>query len=236
MTARSSATAAQLPTANDIRLINSEHQAAVEAHQGGLEHAMACGEMLKAAKEKVGHGNWATWLAEHCPDIAERTARRYMWMGARAEELEAAMKQNGQALADLSGAGATKLLAKPQSEETKAKRKRTTPTQQSPPAEEAEEVVSPPIDVQLESLDVDEVVPALREKWDYDQRKELIVSLLKDLTLSDVAEVLSSFPLTMLRDVVDRIEAARTLSPPKSAPTPLPPILKPEPQPLERRV
>lgn len=43
-----------------------------------VTEAIVCGAYLCQAKEIVGHGNWLTWLAEHCKGLTERTAQRYM--------------------------------------------------------------------------------------------------------------------------------------------------------------
>jgi hypothetical protein len=120
MTTRSPATAAKLPTANDIKLINDAHQAVVTSSQSGLEHAIECGEMLRTAKDKVGHGGWENWLADNCPDISPRTASRYMRLAKNGDELEKAAEQNGHALADFSATAANRLLQKPKNEAEKA--------------------------------------------------------------------------------------------------------------------
>jgi len=127
MNERSPATAAKLPTAKDIQQINAAHQATVMAYQGALEKAIECGVMLVEAKRKVGHGAWESWLGDNCPDISLSTAKRYMRYARNAPELEEAAEQNGQALADLSGAAAGKILAKPQTPEEKEKRKANKP-------------------------------------------------------------------------------------------------------------
>lgn len=41
------------------------------------------GTKLTEAKQLVGHGNWIEWLAKHCPQIAETTARNYMRLANR---------------------------------------------------------------------------------------------------------------------------------------------------------
>ena len=120
MTTRSPATAAKLPTANNIKLINDAHQAVVTSSQSGLEHAIECGEMLSTAKDKVGHGGWENWLADNCPDISPRTASRYMRLAKNGDELEKAAEQNGHALADFSATAANRLLQKPKNEAEKA--------------------------------------------------------------------------------------------------------------------
>jgi hypothetical protein len=85
MTDRSSETAAKLPSANDIKLINEARQKVVTSSKDGLEHAIECGEMLNAAKKKVGHGDWQSWLKQHCPDIKPRTATYYMRFATNGE-------------------------------------------------------------------------------------------------------------------------------------------------------
>jgi hypothetical protein len=124
MTTRTSETATKLPTANDIKLINEAHNAAIADQRSGLEHAIECGVMLKAAKDKVGHGDWESWLVRNCPDIAPRTASHYMRLANKGDELEQAAQQNGKALADLSATAANKLLARPLTAEQKTQREK----------------------------------------------------------------------------------------------------------------
>jgi Protein of unknown function (DUF3102) len=58
-------------------LIQHEHQAVSHALKRGLEHAIAAGKLLIEAKERLRHGQWLSWLKEHC-QIPERSAQRYM--------------------------------------------------------------------------------------------------------------------------------------------------------------
>jgi hypothetical protein len=58
--------------------INIEHEAVTHALQRGLAHAITAGGLLMEAKELVPHGRWLPWLREHCPQVSERTAQRYM--------------------------------------------------------------------------------------------------------------------------------------------------------------
>lgn len=50
----------------------------------GLEHYRRAGEMLREAKEQVGHGGWGAWLKRNF-HLSDRTAHRYMLL-ARKEE------------------------------------------------------------------------------------------------------------------------------------------------------
>lgn len=76
--------------------INAEHAAVVEAARAATPHARRCGELLLDAKAQCAHGDWLHWLANHCPDISDRTAQAYMRVARacltgpeRAEHLEA---------------------------------------------------------------------------------------------------------------------------------------------------
>jgi hypothetical protein len=228
-----------------VKEINRLHGEIVEADQTSLENAMDAGEMLIALKKTVEHGEWLSYVAKHFPTFSKRTAQDYMWAANNREEIEKAKAEaengetpNAQRAALLTSIrGAKEALSKPRTKGGGGGGSQRNPSQPSAPSTEPETPASAPIDVQLESLDVDEVVPALKEKWDYDQRKALIVALLKDLTLTDAAEVLFvSFPSDMLRDIVGRVEAVRSSSPPKSAPTSPPSIVRPEqPAALDRR-
>ncbi len=42
-----------------------------------VERAMEIGDLLIAAKERVGHGNFEAWVTEHCA-VSYRSARRYV--------------------------------------------------------------------------------------------------------------------------------------------------------------
>jgi hypothetical protein len=108
--------------AKNAVLINTEHKAVVEANQTSLQHAIAAGQMLRACKDSMPHGEWIDWLAKNCPDISERTAQLYMKLAKNEDKLEAAADENRNTVADLSLRGAAKLLAEPQTEEQKAVR------------------------------------------------------------------------------------------------------------------
>lgn len=69
------------PTAAEIETIkgaiNREHHAAESAAKDAIDHALKCGELLVAAKEKYPHGSFTPFLRDHF-DGCERTAQRYM--------------------------------------------------------------------------------------------------------------------------------------------------------------
>jgi hypothetical protein len=68
--------------------ITAEHFAAIEDARSAVKHARKAGEYLLQAKEGCRHGDWLSWLREHCSDIPERMAQRYMQVAGH-PELEA---------------------------------------------------------------------------------------------------------------------------------------------------
>jgi len=57
--------------------INAAHDAAVKAIAQGTAHAIRAGELLLAAKAKIGHGQWAKWQKANL-SFSARTAQTYM--------------------------------------------------------------------------------------------------------------------------------------------------------------
>ncbi len=180
MNTRSPSTAAKLPTANDIKLINDAYQAVVTSSQSGLEHAIECGEMLKTAKDKVGHGGWENWLADNCPDISPRTASRYMLLAKNGEKLEKAAEQNGHALADFSATAANRLLSKPKSEAEKAAAKAEKEKKQQTAQEQARVEW-------IKSLDPNGLCELLASVWETNNLRELIEQIRKRLSMAPTA-------------------------------------------------
>jgi hypothetical protein len=84
--------------------IRRHHQQAVAAIGRALDHAMAAGDALIAARKKVPPGGWETWL--HQCDLNERTARRYTQFAKGRSIIEAKRSS----ATDLSLAGALRLL------------------------------------------------------------------------------------------------------------------------------
>ena len=58
--------------------IKTTYAAFLEVSKRSIEHALALGDLLSAAKEKVKHGDWLRWLERECPSISERHARNFM--------------------------------------------------------------------------------------------------------------------------------------------------------------
>jgi hypothetical protein len=77
------------------------------AATGLIMNALAAGEALLVAKEKIPHGGWLKWLKAEC-DLSEDRAERYMRLARGRAVLEA----NSARMRNLSLAGALQLLPK----------------------------------------------------------------------------------------------------------------------------
>jgi Protein of unknown function (DUF3102) len=69
------------------------------------ELALAAGDALLKAKEKLEHGKWLPWIKEKC-DLSERRAQRYMHLAENRAVLEA----NPTCVSDLTLAQAERLI------------------------------------------------------------------------------------------------------------------------------
>ena len=86
--------------------IADEHRQATEHATSAILHAMAAGDLLLKAKERLPHGAWLPWLADSCA-LSERTAQRYMALARHRATLEAKAPR----VADLNVRQAMALLA-----------------------------------------------------------------------------------------------------------------------------
>src|SRR6516165_10070829 len=68
--------------------IRAEHTAVADALKDSLRHAITAGELLIVAKAQMPHGQWLSWLREHCA-ISERTEQFYMRVAKNRAEIEA---------------------------------------------------------------------------------------------------------------------------------------------------
>ncbi len=64
---------------------NAAHRVACNAASAALgpmrvalDNAISAGRALREAKGQIKHGQWLSWLAEHCPDISSQRASEYM--------------------------------------------------------------------------------------------------------------------------------------------------------------
>jgi hypothetical protein len=91
------------------RHINEQHEQHVQATEQALDRARQAGALLIEVKDRLQHGQWLPWLRANCSQISERTARRYMTLARRWEEVVAKTDN----VADLTYAEALRLLAEP---------------------------------------------------------------------------------------------------------------------------
>jgi hypothetical protein len=150
--------------------INRLHRLVTEAAQTSLQYSIEIGTMLIDVKKDVKHGDWEEWLAKHCPEISERTARMYMRLAKpeNAEKLEAAANENGNAVADLSVRSAAKLLSKPRPPKPSGG-----DTQAKPSGKRKS--TSPDLKDLLKNVGPDELGTALAlAAWDNEQIQDLI--------------------------------------------------------------
>jgi hypothetical protein len=164
-------------------LINAAHRAVVSANKTSIEKAIEAGTILKACKDSVEHGEWSKWLYDNCRDISDETARLYMRLAdpKNAPKLEAAAKQNGNAVADLSVRGAAKLIRATPTEEQKAAREaQKAANERAKTAEDAARVTAL-IPKQLKGMGVDDVLSLLTRTFDLDYLDTLAEALQKHL-------------------------------------------------------
>src|SRR6516165_3592569 len=167
-------------------LINAAHRAVVQANKTSIEKAIEAGTMLKACKDSVGHGSWSKWLHDNCRDISEETARLYIRLAdpENAPKLEAAAKQNGNAVADLSVRGAAKAIRAEATDEQKAAREaRKADKQQAKAVEDAARAAAL-IPKQLRGMGVNDVLRLLTASFDADFLDTLYEELGKQLEKS----------------------------------------------------
>jgi hypothetical protein len=101
--------AISLPTLADRA--NMEHHAAEDSARSALDHARNAGVLLLAAKDRVEHGDWESWLRVNFRG-SQRTAQVYMRIAARWDDITS----KTQRVADLPIRRVTALLAKPVAE------------------------------------------------------------------------------------------------------------------------
>ena len=54
-----------------------------EKAQHAIAAAIDCGTLLERQKASLPHGEWLDWLGVNCPEICDRTARRYIRLANR---------------------------------------------------------------------------------------------------------------------------------------------------------
>jgi hypothetical protein len=91
--------------------INTEHEACGSALQRGLQHAIACGQMLIEAKDHLAqHGGWLPWLQANCT-VSVKMAQNYMRVARGFGKLGDDPEANAQRVSHFSLRGALEFLA-----------------------------------------------------------------------------------------------------------------------------
>ena len=70
-----------------------KHTAVADKLKDSLRHAITAGELLIVAKAQVPHGQWLSWLREHCA-VSERTEQFYMRVAKNRAEIEAKISED----------------------------------------------------------------------------------------------------------------------------------------------
>ena len=84
--------------------IKDKHAKVLFSFQSSVTHAMEVGDWLNAAKSKINHGDFESWVQTHCK-LSPRTARRYMGMARDRTQIEARLAAKTANLADLNAQG-----------------------------------------------------------------------------------------------------------------------------------
>ena len=109
-------------TISDLaKLINDKVAQTVSSARTSFTRAIEIGDLLKQAKDRVGHGNFESWVNDHC-QFSYRSARRYMKLADDRPKLEEQLKLEAPgklaSVANLNLASAQRLLAPPKSPES----------------------------------------------------------------------------------------------------------------------
>jgi hypothetical protein len=80
--------------------IIEKHSKVLSVFQTSVTHAMEVGDWLNAAKSKMKHGDFESWVKDHCK-LSPRTSRRYMEMARDRTQIEARLAAKTANLADL---------------------------------------------------------------------------------------------------------------------------------------
>jgi len=103
------------------REIDEWHAKAERCRSEALEYGVQAGRLLNAAKAKVGHGKWLTWLAENV-ECSQRTAQKYMKYARKEDKLSNQIRSGAAISSQRDG---LKALAEIQPTAAASSRKRT---------------------------------------------------------------------------------------------------------------
>ena len=82
-------TSGEAPLQRLAAQINAAQDKALASMRTALGHACRAGDLLIEAKRQLGHGDWLPWLRQHCTDVSERTAQKYMQLARELPNLTA---------------------------------------------------------------------------------------------------------------------------------------------------
>jgi hypothetical protein len=119
--------------ADFARAINEKLSQMVSAARTSFTRAIEIGELLKQAKDRVGHGNFEAWVNDNC-QLSYRSARRYMKLADDRPKIEEQLRLEAPAkmanVANLNLASAQRLLSPPKSPEASGQRGKPPVTEQ----------------------------------------------------------------------------------------------------------
>jgi hypothetical protein len=154
------------------------------SYRTSLTHALEFGRLLQIAHDAVGKKGWKAHLAANHPQISYRTATVYIQLAKHQEQFEDPTKVQHAALLgaadDLSIRDALNAVNKADGGPGKTRQPRQPRT--------GENVVD--LATMLEDKAADEVVVAIKQKWDQDQQEQLLVQQLKSCAPSALSEIL----------------------------------------------
>jgi DUF3102 family protein len=151
------------------------------SYNQALEYAIKAGDLLKLAKETVGHGEWSKWRQQNLPQIPQTTASLYMRLAENKERFKETKISNS--VADLKAQGKLSLRAamgclpkRPQTLAQKAAIKARKDAIEA--GKKTNEGIAKEY---LNSLAADELVVVLKEVHEADYLRELSGMLVKAL-------------------------------------------------------
>ena len=104
--------------------VNQFQRAGTKALVRGLQLYRQAGELLLEMKERLGHGEFNDWVMKHC-DFDPRTARRYMQLARRWEQLQ---EEHGEELGSMS---LTSIVTRPRKSRTNSEAATAPPSSQT---------------------------------------------------------------------------------------------------------
>jgi hypothetical protein len=174
------------------------------SYRTSLTHALELGGLLFTAHEAVGKKEWKSYLATNCPQISYRTATVYIQLAKHRDQFtDDPTKMQRAALlgteGDLSIRGAIEAMNRANggglnSDTTKTNDEKDDEDESEDDEVKGFDVMGSKADLAETLKDVapDEVVIAINEEWEPEDREELLRQQLKSCSPSALSEVLIS--------------------------------------------